>query len=62
MEHVRKPEGQKRLKNLGIDGKIILKWVLSKSVGGSCLDWSSSIQEQLGRFENSYKRSVSRKY
>jgi len=26
------------LENLGIDGKIILKWLLRKSVGGSGLD------------------------
>jgi hypothetical protein len=39
----RKPEGKRPLKDLGIDGKIILEWVLGKQ-GGK--DWMHLAQDR----------------
>jgi hypothetical protein len=30
---VRKPEGERPLKNLGVDGRILLEWILGKQGG-----------------------------
>jgi hypothetical protein len=35
-----KPEGRKLLKDPGVDGKIILKWIFGRLAGGS---WTGSI-------------------
>jgi hypothetical protein len=33
---VGKPEGRNHLEEKGVDGRIILKWILEKSEGGKC--------------------------
>jgi hypothetical protein len=39
---VGKPEGRNHLEDTGVDGRIILKWILEKWDGGRGLDRSGS--------------------
>jgi hypothetical protein len=41
---VEKPDGRNHLKDLGVDGRIILKWILEKWDGG--MDWIDVAQER----------------
>jgi hypothetical protein len=41
---VGKPEGKNHLKDLGVDGRIILKWIFKKSDGG--MDWIDLVQNR----------------
>jgi len=43
---VGRPEGKNHLKDLGVDGKIILKWIFKKLNGG--MDWIYLAQDRDG--------------
>ena len=40
------PEGKNHLENTGVDGRIILKWILKKSVGRA---WNGLVGSRRGR-------------
>jgi hypothetical protein len=42
---VRKPEGRNHLEDSGVDGRIILKWIFERLVGGG---WTGSIWLRIG--------------
>jgi hypothetical protein len=37
---VGRPDGNNHLKNLSVDGRIILKWILGSGMGGN-MDWNN---------------------
>ena len=45
---VKKPEGRTLLENRGVDGRIILKWILQKWNGRRGIDWSDFAQVRDG--------------
>jgi hypothetical protein len=44
---VGKPEGKNHFERLGLDGRIILKWILKNRMGGRRLDSTCSKQGQV---------------
>ena len=42
---VRIPEGENHLEDFGVDGKIILKWIL-KYIGSKGMDWSDMAEHR----------------
>jgi hypothetical protein len=41
-----KPKGRGHLVDLGVYGRIILKWILGKSGGGKYVDWTHLAQDR----------------